>query len=131
MGLLAHCVISRHRSKRSLSGYSDRANRRCAENTIISTQRREAISYDDELKIGELQDQLKHRDRRIEELRRELDESRDLVRRMEEDVEDASSVIESWCETFDIEQTADGWTWKPFWEEHWAMIASYNELVHR
>lgn len=89
------------------------------------------MADDNERKIGELQDQVKYRDRRIEELRRELDESRDLIRRMEECVEDGGNVIESWCETFDMEQTADGWTWKPFWEEHWAMIASYNELVHR
>jgi hypothetical protein len=29
--------------------------------------------------VGELEDELKHRDRRIEELREELDEQRDLV----------------------------------------------------
>jgi hypothetical protein len=50
------------------------------------------------------------------ELRREIDEQRDLVRRMEENVEDAGSVIEGWRETFEMELTADGcWTWKPFW----------------
>jgi predicted nucleic acid-binding Zn-ribbon protein len=37
-------------------------------------------------RIDELEDEIKHRDRRIEELRCEVDELRDLVRRMEEDV---------------------------------------------
>ena len=89
------------------------------------------MAEDNERKIGELQDEVKHRDRRIAELRQEIDAQRDLIERLEENVEAGGNVIESWCETFDMEQTADGWTWKPFWEEHWAMIASYNELVHR
>ncbi len=89
------------------------------------------MTEDDKRRIGELQDEILHRGRRIEELRREIDESRDLIRRFEEHADDYTNVIESWCETFDMEQTADGWTWKPFWEEHWALIDKYNELVHR
>jgi hypothetical protein len=75
-------------------------------------------------RIDELEDEIKHRDRRIEELRCEIDELRDLVRRMEEDVEDGINVIDGWAETFDMVQTeSGGWTWKPFWDEWNALIA--------
>jgi hypothetical protein len=86
---------------------------------------------DDERKIGELQDQVKHRDRRIEELRREIDELRDLVRRMEENIEDGDNVLESWRDVFQMEEAEDGWTWKPFLNEHNALCDGYNELVNR
>ena len=45
-----------------------------------------------ERRIAELEDELKARDRRIEELKREVDEGRDLVRRMEEHVEDRNGI---------------------------------------
>ncbi len=48
----------------------------------------------DKQRIGELEDEIKHRDRRILELRREADELRDLMRRMEESVEDSNNTIE-------------------------------------
>ena len=80
--------------------------------------------------IGALQDEIKHRDRRIEDLRREIDELRDLVRRMEEVMNDCCSTLESWKETFDMTETESGtWTWKPFWDEHEEVIDDYNELV--
>jgi uncharacterized coiled-coil protein SlyX len=61
-------------------------------------------------RIDELEDEIKHRDRRIEELRCEIDELRDLVRRMEEDVEDAASTLERWKETFDMVEVDGGWS---------------------
>jgi hypothetical protein len=83
-------------------------------------------------RIGALQDEIKARDRRIEELRREIDELRDLVRRMEENVEDSNNVIERWKETFEMEVTeSGGWSWKPFWEEHSKIINEHNALVDR
>jgi hypothetical protein len=83
-------------------------------------------------RIGELRDEIKHRDRRIEELRAEIDELRDLIRRMEENIEDYVGVIDRWTEAFGMEQTADGaWTWKPFWEERNKIIADYNTLVRK
>ena len=51
---------------------------------------------------------------RIAELRDGIDELRDLVRRMTEDVEDADNVFEQWRETFDMKLTDNGWTWKLF-----------------
>jgi hypothetical protein len=43
--------------------------------------------------IDELEDELKHRDRRISDLRGEIDELRDLVGRLRENVEDSASVL--------------------------------------
>jgi hypothetical protein len=78
------------------------------------------------------EDEIAHRDRRIVELREEVDQLRDLVRRMEEDVEESDNVIESWKETFDTELTDSGsWTWKPFWDQQAALVDKYNELVRR
>jgi hypothetical protein len=83
-------------------------------------------------RIASLEDEIKVRDRRIEELRRDVDELRDLMRRMEEQVEDANNVIERWTETFDMEMVEGGsWTWKPFWDEHNGLIDDYNDLVRR
>jgi hypothetical protein len=82
--------------------------------------------------IGELEDELKARDRRIEELREEVDGLRDLVRRLEEQDEDTDAVLESWKETFEMVQTeSGGWTWEPFWDEHYQTIDDYNELVQQ
>jgi hypothetical protein len=89
------------------------------------------MADDNERKIGELQDAVKHRDRHIQDLKREIDESRDLVRRLEENVEDCDNVLESWRDTFQMVQTDDGWSWKPFWNEHNALIDKHNELVNR
>src|SRR4051812_5110300 len=87
-------------------------------------------------RIEDLQDELKQRDRRIEELRTEVDELRHLVQRMEENVSDSRATITSWCETFGMECVSDDgieskWTWEPFWKEHAESITSHNELVRR
>ena len=58
-------------------------------------------------RVVKLEDErLQQRDRRIAELRRELDEARDLVRRMQEHVEDRSG-IDRWIEAL-------GEDWTPF-----------------
>jgi hypothetical protein len=81
-------------------------------------------------RIGELEDEIKARDRRIEELRAEIDEQRDLISRLREHAEDYHHDIEAWCETFDMTMTEDGsWTWQPFWDEHNKLIDDYNDLV--
>src|SRR5262249_41560490 len=80
--------------------------------------------------VGELQDELKAKDRRIEELREEIDEQRDLTRRLREKVEDAIAVVDRWAETFDMVQSeSGGWTWGPFWDEHNKLVDEYNALV--
>jgi hypothetical protein len=80
--------------------------------------------------VGELEDELKRRDERIEELRQEIDEQRDLIQRMEENVDDARGVIERWCEAFQMTQTESGaWSWEPFWDQHNDLVARWNDLV--
>jgi hypothetical protein len=82
--------------------------------------------------VGELEDEIKARDRRIEELRKEIDENRELIRRLEEHAEDYSNSIDSWCEAFGMTMTEDGsWTWEPFWDEYNELINDYNDLVRR
>jgi hypothetical protein len=82
--------------------------------------------------IGALKDEIKHRDRRIEELRREIDEQRDLIRRMEEHAENYCNDIEAWKETFDMVETERGtWTWAPFWQQRADLVADYNDLVRK
>jgi hypothetical protein len=88
------------------------------------------VEEDDKRRIGALKDEIKHRDRRIEELRREIDEQRDLIQRLSEHAEDYANCLESWKETFGLEMTEDGsWTNAPFWKEHWQTIDDYNKIV--
>jgi hypothetical protein len=68
--------------------------------------------------IGALQDELKARDKRIEELRGEIDELRDLLKRMEEQIDDGHSVIDSWIEAFGMQLNEHGaYTFAP-WVNH-------------
>jgi chromosome segregation ATPase len=62
---------------------------------------------DDVKRIGELEDKLKAARRRIEELRTEIDEQRDLISRLREHAEDYDNVIESWSDS-DVRQSAVG-----------------------
>jgi hypothetical protein len=82
--------------------------------------------------VSELEDELKIRNQRIEELREEVDELRDLVTRLREQDEDTDNVFESWKETFEMTRNENGkLTWQPFWDEHWKLIDDYNDLVRR
>jgi hypothetical protein len=83
-------------------------------------------------RIGELQDEIKVRDRRIEDLRREVDELRELNHRMAEHAEDYNNVIERWKEAFGMVQTeSGGWTWEPFWNEWQQTIDNHSKLVRQ
>jgi hypothetical protein len=80
--------------------------------------------------VGELQDDLKQRDKRIEELREEIDEQRSLIRRFQDNADDYSGVIERWKEAFDMTMTDSGkWTWEPFWDKHNKLVDDFNQLV--
>ena len=39
--------------------------------------------------------------------------------------------MESWRLTLGMEWTDDGWTWQPFWDEHWKLVDDWNNLVKR
>ena len=90
------------------------------------------MAKDHKLSVGELEDELKVKERRIEELRLEIDEQRELIDRLRENSEEADGVFEAWIETFEMERTdSGGLTWKPFWQEHNQLIDDYNDLVRR
>ena len=79
-----------------------------------------------------MEDALKRRDERIAELKDEVDELRETQDRLREHIEESRTITESWCETFDMELTADNcWTWKPFWNEYSRIIDKHNALVAR
>jgi hypothetical protein len=95
---------------------------------------------------GELEDEIEHLTRRVEELRQQIDEERDLVTRMTENVEDADGVIEHWKEAFEMVLTDDNkWSWGPYlkeaaeckidleWQrkEHNALVQKHNDLVRK
>ena len=78
-----------------------------------------------------LRDQLRQRDRVIAELRSELDDASDLIRRFREHADDYSASLESWQEAFGMVLTDKGWTWKPFWDEYAKLNDKYYDLVRR
>jgi hypothetical protein len=80
--------------------------------------------------VGELQDELKHKDERIEELREEIDKQGELIQRLREHADDYVNCMERWKETFQMTMTDDGrWTWDAFWAEHNKVVDDYNALV--
>ena len=90
------------------------------------------MAKDHKLSVGELEDELKVKERRIEQLRQEIDEQRELIDRLRDNSEEADGVFEAWIETFEMERTdSGGLTWKPFWQEHNQLIDDYNDLVRR
>lgn len=76
-------------------------------------------------------------DRRIAELRDEIDEGRALQKRLEEQVEEFNQLIEQWCEGFDMVVADDGgWTCAPWIdaklkqsEDYRALVAKWNCFV--
>jgi hypothetical protein len=91
-----------------------------------------------EARIIELEDKLKDTERRLTATKAELDESRDLTRRMEENVEDHRQLIERWKESFEMQLGDDGkWHWPEHLpirhdeliEKHSALVRKWNAFV--
>lgn len=83
-------------------------------------------------RLGELEDKLKQAERRIEELKQEIDEQRDLIRRMAEHAEDYDNTMESWCDSFDFELNDNGdWTNGPYIQRNNQLLDDYNKLVDK
>jgi predicted nucleic acid-binding Zn-ribbon protein len=61
-----------------------------------------------ERRIGELEGEIKQRDKRIMELREERDAERALVAEMREQVRDANETIDQWIEAFGMVQNDKG-----------------------
>jgi hypothetical protein len=87
------------------------------------------MADDKDKRVGDLEDELKRRNAWIAELKDEVDELRETQDRLREHIEESRAITENWCETFDMELTDDGWTWKPFWEEYDRHIRDYNALL--
>src|SRR5262245_47349533 len=81
-------------------------------------------------RIAELEDELKQRDRRIADLKHDLDKERDLVHRMDEHLRDYSDMIDAWKQAFEMEQNEEGaWIWKHSFVEGDEWFEKYNALL--
>lgn len=84
---------------------------------------------DREQQIGDLEDKLKHRDRRIAELQAEVDELRILNSKWLEYEEDYTQAMESWHDAFDMVLNDDGlWSLGPWIQERDDLIDRYIAL---
>jgi hypothetical protein len=80
----------------------------------------------DARRIQKLEDDLKIAERRIDEMRAERDEARDLLSRMEEHVRDASAMINQWIEAFDMQLDDKG-----VWNFTDNLRTKFDELVDK
>lgn len=82
-------------------------------------------------RAGELEDALKAAELRVIEMRAERDEAHELVEQMEEHVNDADALIESWKESFGMELRDDGqWHFEDgFGDRYDKLLADYGALL--
>jgi hypothetical protein len=85
-----------------------------------------------EQRIADLERELRLRDERINDLKDEIDDSRDLVRRMEEHAQERDEYLETFIITFGLVLTDDNkWSNSEFIDGHNALVNKYNELCDR
>jgi len=90
-----------------------------------------------EERIAELEYALKEKERRLQEVKADLDKANDLVQRMREQVQECDEIVEAWKEAFDMRPTDSGsWTWAPWvnrceeWHDEYVDIArKWNYIV--
>jgi hypothetical protein len=81
-------------------------------------------------RIAELEDELKQRDRRINDLKADISKLEDLVTRQDEHVRDCGEQIERWVQAFDMVQDAEGvWKWRSSFVEGQEWFEKYRELL--
>ena len=91
-------------------------------------RKRKTTSHD---QVAKLEDELKQRDRRIADLKRDLDKANDLVVRQDEHLRDASDMIDRWKQAFDMVQNDEGtWEWDRSFVEGDEWFAKYQAIVH-
>jgi hypothetical protein len=86
---------------------------------------------------ADLEADLKERDRRIADLKHELDEARDLIQRQDEQLQDVDGLIESWKEGFGMVLDDDGlWhfdnfvaTANKYHDQYVALVKDWNKFV--
>ncbi len=83
-------------------------------------------------RIAELEDALKEKERRLQELKADLDESNDLVRRQGEHVRACAETVEAWKAAFKMEPRDDGvWVWNESVVAGERWHDRYVDLVHK
>jgi chromosome segregation ATPase len=82
-------------------------------------------------RTGELEDDLKERDRRISDLKTELEEERDLTHRLAEQVSDCNNMVDNWIQVFEIVPNEEGvWTWRSSFAERQRMRDALPKKIH-
>jgi hypothetical protein len=94
---------------------------------------------DPKLRIADLERELKLKDERIRELKDEIDEGRELVRRMDEHAKEHEEYLEHFITTFGLVMADDGkWSngeqlkeWRALLDTYDDLRLRYNKLVGR
>jgi hypothetical protein len=87
---------------------------------------------DDKQRIADFERELRLKDERIRELKDELDQGRELVREMEEHVQERDEYLETFITTFGLELDDDGqWRNGEFIQGYNALVNRFNELIDR
>jgi hypothetical protein len=85
-----------------------------------------------ELRIADLEREVKLRDKRIAELKADLDEQRALTHAMEEHITESAEELERFMDTFGLVRNENGkWSNGEFIEKHNALIDRLNDLRDR
>jgi hypothetical protein len=95
------------------------------------------MSDDDKSCIADLEDELRQRDRRISELKGELESERDLTHQMTEQIQAYEDTIEAWKHCFEMVPNEEGvWQWSAdytcgveWFEKYQALKAKWNKFV--
>src|SRR6516162_2805026 len=83
-----------------------------------------------ELRIADLERELRFRDARINELKVEIDEQRELVRSMETHIQERDEYLEYFITTFDLVRGEDGkWHNGEFITKHNSLVDRHHELI--
>jgi hypothetical protein len=93
----------------------------------------------DKRRIGVLEDELKQRDGRIRDMKKEIDEASILISELRDHVHDADDLLDSWIEAFEMELGDDGmWRWERWIddahtlrEKYVALVRQWNKVVPR
>lgn len=95
------------------------------------------MSESQKKRIYALEDQVRESERRIAELKAELEEERDRVTRQNEHVKDVNDMIEEWKQAFEMIQNDEGyWTFDNWvtemieWrQKYWDLLDKWNKFV--
>ena len=100
------------------------------ENGAFPMTRKQKQRPDD--RIGELEDAIKQRDRRIADIKAELVEERDLTHRLAEHVKDCNDQIDEWKQAFEMVPNEEGvWIWRESFVNGGEWLEKYVALVRR